>query len=474
MTSALIDDSAGDRAPLDPLPKRVVFALSAGQGAMSILINLIGILLVFFYIPPEDANLPTLVTRTEFWIGFNAVAIIAAGGRLLDAVTDPAIAMISDRSTHPMGRRISLMRIGALPAVVATILLFVPPVEAQSAWNIVWLVGVQIVLYTALTAYVTPCFALVADLGRTPAERLDLVTWTSVAWALGIVIASLVTPLSAAFEWAGFTGLESWQGAVVVVGVIALIGMYLPVFMIDEPRYARSSPTSVSLKESLSVVFANPFFRYYVAADFSYFCGLAIIQTGILFYVTVLLELDKALVAPLLGLMVLMALILYPIVNKQAKRRSGKQLVVGSFLMTAAMFFGIVFLGKYPIPSILQAAAVVVLFSVPFSVLSVLPQWILSDIAEHSLLSAGDATTGMFFGARTFAQKIGQTLGIVIFAVFLSFGGDVGDDLGVRLSGVGGLVLYTIAAIIFSRYDETRLRTELATLSAEVNSRQRR
>jgi GPH family glycoside/pentoside/hexuronide:cation symporter len=221
----------------------------------------------------------------------------------------------------------------------------------------------------------------------------------------------------------------------------------------------------------LAVVLSNPFFRYYVAADFSYFCGLAIIQTGILFYVTVLLELDKALVAPLLGLMVIMALVLYPVVNKQAKKRSGKQLVVGSFLMTAAMFFGIVFLGRYPIPAILQAAAVVVLFSVPFSVLSVIPQWILSDIAEHSVLSAGDATTGMFFGARTFAQKIGQTLGIVIFAVFLSFGGDVGDDLGVRLSGVGGLVLYTLAAIIFSRYDESRLRTELATLSAQVTVR---
>ncbi len=460
----MIDEGFEGQA-LEPLPKRVVFALSAGQGGMSILINLIGILLVFFYIPPEEENLPTLVTRREFWIGFNAVALIAALGRLLDAVTDPAIAAFSDRSTHPKGRRISLMRVGGLPAVIATVLLFVPPVQEQSAWNIVWLIGVQVVLYIALTAYVTPCFALIADLGRTPAERLDLVTWTSVAWAIGIVVASLSTPLSAAFEAAGLSGLQSWQGAVIVVGAIALVCMYLPVFLIDEPRYARSSPTSVSLRESLRVVFANPFFRFYVAADFSYFCGLAIIQTGILFYVTVLLELDKALVAPLLGLMVLMALVLYPVVNVQAKKRSAKQMVVASFLMTAAMFFCIVFLGRYPIPAILQAAAVVVMFSIPFSVLSVVPQWILSDISEHSVLAEGDATTGMFFGARTFAQKIGQTFGIVIFAVFLSFGGDVGDDLGVRLSGIGGLVLYTIAAIIFSRYDEARLRRELATLS---------
>ncbi len=435
---------------------------------MSILINLIGILLVFFYIPPQDSGLPTLVTRTEFWVVFNVVALIAAGGRLLDAVTDPAIAMISDRSNHPKGRRIPLMRLGGLPAVLATVALFVPPVQRESGWNIIWLIGVQIVLYIALTSYVTPSFALIADLGRTAQERLDIVTWTSVAWALGIVVASLTTPLSALFEGIGYTELRSWQLAVVVVALIALVLMYLPVFLIDEPRYARSKPTSATLRESLSVVLSNRFFRYYVAADFSYFCGLAIIQTGILFYVTVLLELDKALVAPLLGLMVIMALLLYPIVNKQAKKRSAKQMVVVAFLLTSVMFLGVVFLGLYPgVPPLLQAAAVVILFSVPFSVLSVIPQWILSDIAEHSILSHGEATTGMFFGARTFAQKLGQTIGIVIFALFLTFGGDIGDDLGIRLSGIGGLVLYGLAAIIFSRYDEAELRAELDALATD-------
>lgn len=447
---------------LEPLPLRVVLSVSAGHGGMSVLINLISILLVFFYLPPDTAELPQLVTDTEFLVVFNAVVVIAAAGRLLDAVTDPVIALFSDRSQHRLGRRIPLMRLGALPAVIATVLLFIPPVREVSSWNIVWLIGVEVVLYVSLTAYVTPAFAIVADLGRTPEERLDLTTWTSVAWAVGIVVAATTPFLSAVLNSSGFSVIASWQLAVAVVATIALVAMYLPVRLVDEPRFARSQPTSAGLGESLRVVTGNRFFRFYVAADFAYFCGLAMIQTGILYYTTVLLELDEELTAPLLALMVVMALFLYPIVNRQAKIRSAKSMVVGAFVMTAVMFFGIIFLGRYPVPALVQAAAVVVIFAVPFSVLSVIPGWILSDISEHSVVTRGEATTGMFFGARTFAQKIGQTVGVVIFALLLSLGRDVGDDLGVRLSGLGGMLLYLVAAAVFSRYDEQRLRSELA------------
>lgn len=54
---ARVLDGIPTSAPADvaqaPLPKKVVIGLSVGHGGMSILINLLGILLVFFYLPPE-------------------------------------------------------------------------------------------------------------------------------------------------------------------------------------------------------------------------------------------------------------------------------------------------------------------------------------------------------------------------------------------------------------------------------------
>ncbi len=445
-----------------PHPRRVIIGLSLGHGGMSVLINLIAILLVYFYLPPESAGLPPLVTDATFFFVLNAIVMIAAAGRLLDAITDPLIAVSSDRSSHRLGRRIPFMRVGAIPAALATILLFVPPIGEVSGWNIVWLLGVQAVLFVALTAYVTPAFSLVADLGRTPSERLDLATWTSAAWAAGIMVAAMTPFISAMYQRLGLEPIRAWQGSVITVVAVALACMWAPIRMIDEPSLVRSKPSAVPMRDALRLVLGNPYFRYYLAADFAFFCGLTIIQTGLLYYVTVLLELDETITAPLLLLMVVIATFLYPVVNRVAKQRSGKQLVVVAFVLSAVDFVGVVFLGLSPLPNWLEAVMLIVLFSVPFAILSVIPQWILSDIAEHAAVTTGTATAATFFAARTFMQKLGQTIGVMMFALLAAFGRDVGDDLGIRLSGFAGVGLYLVAAMLFRHYDEASLQAELA------------
>jgi glycoside/pentoside/hexuronide:cation symporter, GPH family len=431
---------------------------------MSILINLISVLLVYFYLPPADAGLPRLVTDATVLGVLNAIVLVAAAGRFTDAVTDPLIALRSDRSRHPKGRRIPFMAVGAVPAAVATVLLFVPPIGRESGWNIVWLLVVEVALYLSLTAYATPAFSLVADLGATAEERLDLATWTTVAWSVGIIVGATTPAVASLFMRGGHEPIRAWQLAVLIECSIALVAMLVPVFVIDEADLARSEPSHFGFRDSLRTVLGNPFFRHYLAAEAAYFTGLAIIQTGILYYVTVLLELDEAVTAPLLLLMVVAALACYPTVNRLAKRRAAKPMVVLAFVIAAVDFAIVAFLGTLPLPTWVQAMVVMVVFSIPFAILSVLPQWILSDIAEHAALTSGTATTGMFFAARTFLQKLAQTLGVVVFAALTAFGRDVGDDLGIRLSGAAGVVLYLLAAVLFSRYDEDLLRRRLAQL----------
>ena len=433
---------------------------------MAILINLLGLILVFFYLPPKNADLPQLVSDRTFLYVLNAIVLLAALGRLTDAITDPLIAVWSDKSSHPKGRRLPFMAWGALPAGLATFGLFVPPVSDTSGWNIVWLLGVQALLYVSLTAYATPAFSLVADLGHSAEERLDLATWTSVAWAVGIVIAATTPSIAGLIEDTGLTTLRSWQAAAGVICIVGVLAMYVPVLLINEPRWARSQPAAVPPRQVASIIANNRFFRYYAAAEFAYFGGLMIVQTGMLFYVTVLLELDSGLAAPLTLLMIVVATALYPLVNKTAKRHSGKKMVIAAFTISAIDFAIITFLGKLPLPNLVQAMLVVTIFAFGFAALSILPQWILSDIAEHSTLTMGTATAASFFAARTFLQKISQTFAVIIFALFTAFGRDVGDDLGIRLSGIAGMVLYGLAALLFMNYNEQELKSELAELAA--------
>jgi len=315
-------DTAADLSSGDELPRRLILSLSAGYVGMSVLVNLISTLLVFFYLPPDNAGLPTLVTDATILGILNVIALIAAAGRLTDAITDPLIASASDKSKHRKGRRIPFMRVAMVPASILTALMFIPPVGSESGWNIVWLLGIQVLLYLSLTAYVTPAFALVADLGRTPAERLKLSTWTSMGWALGLVIAALTLFLAGLLD-GPFTVVRGWQVAVGIVCAIALLFMSVPVFNIDENAYARAEPATMPLITSIKTVLGNPFFRFYAAADFAYFGGLAIIQTGVLFYVTVLLELEEWVSTVLLLLMVVVSAGLFPLVARWARAQGG-------------------------------------------------------------------------------------------------------------------------------------------------------
>ena len=454
--------------PALPIGKQIAYAI--GQLGWSTLINIIGLELVFFYLPPQNAGLPGLITSATFLVVLNAITLIAASGRLLDAVTDPLIASLSDRSKHPKGRRIPFLKLGALPAGLFCVLMFIPPARSVSTVNIIWLVGAQALFYIFLTVYVTPYFALLPEMGHSAEQRLNLSTWISVTYALGIILAAQ-TPLLAGILQTVFhlpDKLTALQTAIGVLCVVAVAMMYVPVFAIDEHTYCNSVPSDIPLGAAIRKTFRNVGFRYYVVADFAYFMGISIINTGLLFYITVLLLQAEALVSPLLALTVIVSFLFYPLVNLLARRIGKKPLIVASFFGMSAIFLMIIFLGKLPLSRLTQAYALVLFYAVPLAFLSVLPNAVLADIANHDALRTGQKQEGMFFAARTLMQKFGQTFGILVFAALITFGKDPGHDLGIRMSGLMGFCLCVVAGAVFLRYRERQLLAEVAQLETAV------
>ncbi len=439
-----------------PLSKQLAYAV--GQLGWSTLVNIVGVALVFFYLPPDTSDLPDLITTATFFGFLNAITLIAASGRLLDAVTDPWIAGMSDRSRNPKGRRVPFMTRGALPAAVFLVLMFLPPSTTESGWNIAWVAVTQALFYIFLTVYVTPYFALLPEMGHTPRERLNLSTWISITFALGIILAGLTPAIAEAIEGAfGTSPLRSFQMAVAALAAIALICMYVPVVVLDEKRYSAGTPSSIPLGQAVRATFANSSFRKFVVSDFAYFTGLTIVQTGLLFYVTVLLEQEEELVATLLAVLVIVSFLFYPLVNLLARKLGKKPLMVAAFLWMAIVFLGVPLLGKLSFAPAAQGYLLILLLAIPLAFLGVLPNAVLADIAEHDARETGEQREGMFFAARTLMQKFGQTFGVVSFAMLTTLGRDVGDDLGVRLSGLVGFTLCVVAGVVFSRYDEARV-----------------
>jgi GPH family glycoside/pentoside/hexuronide:cation symporter len=283
-----------------PLPTRGIIAYGLGSLGWSSVSQVVGIQLVYFYIPPsgggcagQTANgtiiplggtnatsvapiFPTYVPTVQFAVVFNVIAVVAAAGRLWDAVTDPCIASYSDKLQHRRGRRIPMLAMGGLPAAVFAALLFFPIVQSESAWNVVWLVLIQFFFYFCYTIYVTPFFALVPDLGVTEKLRLDLSMAGSIGFAVGSVLGGSAPILGGLL---GFVRPEqSLQAGVVTVCVLGLVLMYVPVVAIDEPSHSFPPSAAAPLLAGIRHCLGSPYFRCYAASDFAFFFSSAIIQ----------------------------------------------------------------------------------------------------------------------------------------------------------------------------------------------------
>src|SRR5579862_341105 len=101
--------------PAAKLPFNKQIAYACGMVGWSIMTNIIIVMLPYFYLPPSSAGLVQLIPQLLLFGVINILSIIAASGRLIDALYDPFIASLSDKSKNPKGRRIPFMKWAILP-----------------------------------------------------------------------------------------------------------------------------------------------------------------------------------------------------------------------------------------------------------------------------------------------------------------------------------------------------------------------
>jgi len=109
-------------------------------------------------------------------------------GRLWDAISDPVVGYLSDRTRSRSGRRRSWMSAAAIPLAVTTVMLWSPPGTLEDLRLLVWM-GVALLLYeTALTAFVVPYGALGMELTDRYRERTRLFGYRHVITACGSLL----------------------------------------------------------------------------------------------------------------------------------------------------------------------------------------------------------------------------------------------------------------------------------------------
>ena len=442
---------------------KILWIFAVGQLGWSLLSGIIANWLVFFYQPSSeelDKGQLLFIPKGTF-IGLTAIGIITAFGRIFDAVTDPYIAGKSDSLKHRLGRRIPFMRFAAIPCGVVTGLMFVSPFGEKSMGNAVFLFIFAMMFYFCMTCYCTPYNALIPELGSTQNTRINLSTFISVTYFFGTAIAYLVPNIAGIFmNSLGYAA--SFRVTIAILAAGAVICMLVPAFLIDENLYADTTPSKSTAFKSLLATFRNKDFRVFVCSDILYWIGLTLFQTGLSFYITVLLGLGSGMTFPLFAIMTVVSLAFYPLVNIFSKKMGKKKLIAFAFLFFSFAFLVTAAAGLIGIPAMVYGVIIAVLAAVPMAILGILPQAVVADISEADKLDTGESRQGIFYAARTFAFKLGQSLAMLMFTSIALINSDAekgssGYGLGYRLTALLAAVLCLLGGLVFLRYNEKKV-----------------
>ena len=464
------------------LTKKQMWIFAIGQLGWSLLGGIISAWLVTFYLPTKgdiEAGAVQYIAPGLVIGGFLTIlGLITALCRVFDAVTDPLVASLSDRSNNKRGRRIPFMQFSAVPFAVVTVLVFCAPIEAISGWNVAWISIFLVLFYAFMTMYCTPYNALISEFAKNQQERMYISTAISMTYLFGTLLAYF--PFLAAGWIRGLVGFSwSYRICFIVLAVLALVCMLLPTFALKERDYVDSVPDRTNVLKSLTSTFKNKDFRTFSLSDIMYWVGLTLFQTGLPFFVKVSMGFDEGLVIVFMGGMSVLSAIFYPFVTKMVKKFGKKRLVIFGFLGLAACY---AIAAVSSIPNFLPdqgkanglswvfGIAIMVLSAVPMALLGIIPQSIVADVAEAEKVTTGQSREGMFFAARTFAMKFGQSLAMLVFTSLAIIGttqntseNDItASKLGMLIVAIVAVSFCVLGAIILMLYREKKVMKTIA------------
>ena len=491
------------------LTKKQIIIFSLGQFGWSLLGGIISAWLVTFFMPTPGDNAAgaTFYITSGLVIGgfLTIIGLITALSRIFDAVTDPLIASLSDRSKNPRGRRIPFMQVAAIPFAVVTVLLFCIDFGAGSWANILWVSIMIVLFYLFMTMYCTPYNSLISEFGQNQEDRMFISTSISFTYLFGTLFAYLPFVLAGASGTIGVTegknayspklitglllkagmdpyGAYAWSFRIcfIILAVVAAVMMLIPAFKLKETEFIDPKPTNENVFRSLASTFKNKEFKVFAGSDIMYWVGLTMFQTGLPFFVKVSMGFDAGLVIVFMGGMSILAAVFYPFVTKFVKKWGKKKLVIAGFL-GLAICYAITAISSIPglLPEEGQAnglswvfgIVIMLLSSLPMALLGIIPQSIIADVADAEAKTTGQNREGMFFAARTFAMKLGQSVAMLLFTSISLIGGIVKPEdpnniypskTGMMIAALVAVAFCVLGAVILMFYREKKVMKIIA------------
>ena len=435
-----------------------IFALCMGNFARGMINGIVTTYLLTFFIP-TNAN----TTLPQFFLTAALVmAIIRGIGTVVDAITDPWVANLTDNCVHKLGRRIPFMRWSAIPYGACCLMIFFPPLNGTSYLNAVW-VGVLLILYYLFsTLYNIPYSALQAEIVTEPGRRVFLYTIDSLLYVISNALVFCTSMVKGMLMGAGIPEIWALRIPFIVCCTGGILAALVPAYAIKEADYIVQKPYSQPLGEALKAIFSYKNFTIITIGYLVMWVAFTFFNTAQVYYITNLLALPDLWVTIVTVISIGVGVCTYPLVNILAGKVGKKPILLGACI-TYVCLYGAIYNYELVISLIGgQAFALVIGFviAMPIAVTNIIPASMFADLAQYDAIKTGKNRAGMFLAARNFANKLCQSIVVIACALLLGKGADgtgAATSEGVQATALVACIFVAGALGIYFFYNDKEI-----------------
>lgn len=348
-----------------------------------------------------------------------AGALITAS-KLYDAVTDPLMGSISDRTRSRWGRRRPWLLVGGLACGVSFALVFAVPPVAEPMLRIGLVAAALVLLSTAYTVYNVPYLAMPAEMVDDYHERSVMMSYRVFLISLGTFIGTAGAPGLVGWlqDGQGLSPLAAYRIMGITVGVLIAVSMVAAFYGTRRARFTEQVSTRLTFAQRLRLLASNRPFLLYLGIKLAGLFSLASILATQFFFVVYVMQKSVSVIAFYGTAQLLAQVIFIPAWLALARRHGKARIMVWSAIGMIALAATWLWSGpEEPLWIYVLRGALIGIAS-GGTLLGT--QAILPDLMEYDYRRTGLRREGVFAGLASFIEKTSGALSGVAIGGFLS------------------------------------------------------
>lgn len=428
-------------------------------------------------------------------IGFNALAVafLMLGARIFDALNDPIMGSIVDRTRTKWGKCRPYMKWMAFPIAIMTAICFLPwypqsdgGFAAISVMYVVW--GM---IYTVADV---PYWGLSTAMSNDTYRRGNLLTIARLFCTAGAGIVTVITPIITDNMTKGLDPVAKGEMLKWIYFVIAIVCCVIavPLFFLGFKNTTErniSTENPPSLGHNLKLLFKNKPLMLIVLSGIGGAARMLFTYTGGLYFAKYIM--DKESMYSLFTMAIvpggLIASLLVPWCTKKFGKRNTYiwSHIVGGVAMLIAFIVGIACdRGAYTSTATTVVLLIaLVIAGIPSGFGNIVTYAMIGDTVEYLELKTGERAEGICFAMQTLINKIGMAVGAFVGVLAYYMAGVAANDassvtpegkdtMWFMLVGIAAISFFlTVIPLFFYKFNEKQQQEAKAQIEARKHAK---